>query len=368
MDVTVAMAYAMLSTYGKTNRAISAAAAVLRGYTTVYPLTPLERKHLVLLIACRLACSVTLGAYSYQQNPENKYLLFHAEPAWKTLEMFWCHDLSRRKSVQKAFARVLNQACLHHGTNKPGSVIPCSDLVFPDPTVVDLLADVRLSSIAKESAEEPPSPATKKIKTDLPIVTFVTGNSKKLAELERILVSDDSAQLPFQLTNQKVDLPELQGDPIDIAKEKCSLAAQKVGGPVITEDTSLCFNALSGMPGPYIKWFLESCGLMGLNQLLAGFDDKTAYAMTVVAYSPGPGQTPAVFCGKTSGKIVMPRGRLDFGWDPIFQPEDGAGDKTYGEMEKQEKDSISHRSRALAQMKAFFQSPENPFQKKMNGL
>ena len=40
--------------------------------------------------------------------------------------------------------------------------------------------------------------------------------------------------------------PELQGEPDEISKEKCRLAAERVGGPVITEDTSLCFNALNG--------------------------------------------------------------------------------------------------------------------------
>jgi Ser/Thr protein kinase RdoA (MazF antagonist) len=77
------MAYAMLSVYGKANRSISAAAAMLRGYNSVYPLTDAERKYLVMLIACRLSCSVTLGAFSYQQNPTNQYLLLHSEPAWK---------------------------------------------------------------------------------------------------------------------------------------------------------------------------------------------------------------------------------------------------------------------------------------------
>jgi inosine triphosphate pyrophosphatase len=49
------------------------------------------------------------------------------------------------------------------------------------------------------------------------------------------------------------DLPELQGEPVDVSIEKCKLAASQVGGPVIVEDTSLCFNALGGLPGVYIK-------------------------------------------------------------------------------------------------------------------
>jgi inosine/xanthosine triphosphate pyrophosphatase family protein len=38
---------------------------------------------------------------------------------------------------------------------------------------------------------------------------------------------------------------------------------------VLVEDTSLCFNALGGLPGVYIKWFLEKCGHDGLNRMLA---------------------------------------------------------------------------------------------------
>ena len=51
---------------------------------------------------------------------------------------------------------------------------------------------------------------------------------------------------------------------VSVAREKCLVAAEKVGGPFIVEDTSLCFNALNGMPGVFIKWFLDSCGRDGL--------------------------------------------------------------------------------------------------------
>jgi inosine triphosphate pyrophosphatase len=59
--------------------------------------------------------------------------------------------------------------------------------------------------------------------------------------------------LPVATTARQVDLPELQGEPEDIAREKCRIAAEALQRPVITEDTSLCFNALGGLPGPYIK-------------------------------------------------------------------------------------------------------------------
>jgi inosine/xanthosine triphosphate pyrophosphatase family protein len=83
-----------------------------------------------------------------------------------------------------------------------------------------------------------------------------------------------------------VDLPELQGDdPILIAKEKCALAAKEVNGAVITEDTSLCFTALNGLPGPYIKWFLDKNGLDGLNDMIAFSEDKVrrwCFSITVL--------------------------------------------------------------------------------------
>jgi hypothetical protein len=92
------------------------------------------------------------------------------------------------------------------------------------------------------------APLAKRPKTK-PVITFVTGNKKKLEEAKQILSSAFEGNAPFELTNEKIDLPELQGDPIEIAKEKCRLAAEKVDGAVFTEDTSLCFNALNGLPG-----------------------------------------------------------------------------------------------------------------------
>ena len=54
------------------------------------------------------------------------------------------------------------------------------------------------------------------------------------------------------LTLFVLSVPELQGDPDDISREKCKLAAEAVKGPVCVEDTCLCFNALNGLPGPYM--------------------------------------------------------------------------------------------------------------------
>eukprot|EP01041_Mallomonas_annulata_P003258 gene3258-6447_t len=183
-------------------------------------------------------------------------------------------------------------------------------------------------------------------------ITFVTSNKKKLEELRSIISAGDQ-NLPFTIVSQNVDLPELQGaTPTEVAIEKCKLASAAVGSAVMIEDTSLCFNSLKGLPGIYIKWFLESIGHEGLNNLLMAYPDKSAYALCVFAYCAGPGEEVHVFEGRTDGRIVPARAPAEyFGWDPIFQP-DGF-DLTYAEMDKAVKNTISHRYRSLDKLRSF---------------
>ena len=153
-------------------------------------------------------------------------------------------------------------------------------------------------------------------------------------------------------------VPEYQGDPEDISKEKAKIAAKHVQGPVLVEDTSLCFNALHGLPGPYIKWFLDKLGYDGLNKLLAAYEDKTAYAQCVFSFCAGPSSEPITFVGRCPGRIVPARGPTTFGWTPIFQPDDEQGQpgkETFAEMDKTKKNQISHRSKSLQLVKEYFQ-------------
>lgn len=160
-------------------------------------------------------------------------------------------------------------------------------------------------------------------------------------------------QFPFTLVPKKIDLPEYQGEPDEISIKKCQEAVKEVQGPVIVEDTCLCFNALGGLPGPYIKWFLTKLRPEGLCKMLAGFEDKSAYALCTFAYSTGNPEDPVkLFRGKTLGKIVDPRGPRDFGWDPCFQPDNF--DQTYAEMPKAMKNTISHRYKALRELADYF--------------
>jgi len=180
-------------------------------------------------------------------------------------------------------------------------------------------------------------------------LTFVTGNANKLAEVQAIL----GDAVPG-LTNRALDLPEMQGTIEEISKDKARRAAEAIGGPVIVEDTCLCFNALKGLPGPYVKWFLKELGPEGLTNMLAAYKDKSGQAVCTFAYCEGPGKEVLVFDGRTDGKIVSPRGPATFGWDPIFEYEG----QTYAEMDKVEKNKISHRYKALQNLKAFLESQD----------
>ncbi|KAJ5540631.1 Inosine triphosphate pyrophosphatase [Penicillium pulvis] len=171
-------------------------------------------------------------------------------------------------------------------------------------------------------------------------LNFITGNKNKLSEVRAILGN------VIEVDSQAVDVPEIQGTIEEIAKEKARRASEAINGPALTEDTALEFHALKGLPGPYIKSFLESVGNEGLNKMLDGFEDRTAEAVCTFAFCRAPGTEPLIFQGRTRGTIVRPRGPTNFGWDPIFEYEG----KTYAEMDKEAKNVISHRYKALMKL------------------
>ncbi|TQS31310.1 hypothetical protein Golomagni_08410 [Golovinomyces magnicellulatus] len=134
-------------------------------------------------------------------------------------------------------------------------------------------------------------------------VFFITGNANKLREVKEIL------EPSVEVQSQAYDIEELQGSIEEVTEAKCRKAADLVNGPVLVEDTALCFNALKGLPGPYmyvlvlaqslcLKWFLTDIGLEGLNNLLAAYEDKSAEAVCTFGYSAGPGQKPILFQGR----------------------------------------------------------------------
>lgn len=183
-------------------------------------------------------------------------------------------------------------------------------------------------------------------------LVFVTGNANKLKEVRAILAQGQA----IEIDSRDLDIPEVQGTTQEVAVAKCKRAAELLGGPCITEDTALCFKALNGLPGPYIKHFMKELGHDGLNTLLEGFPTKEAWALCTFAYSAGPETEPLLFEGRTEGTIVPARGPAVFGWDPIFQAEDTG--KTYAEMAPEDKNRISHRYRALDKLRTYLQGME----------
>jgi inosine triphosphate pyrophosphatase len=185
------------------------------------------------------------------------------------------------------------------------------------------------------------------------VLNFVSGNAKKFEEVCAII----KPELPdIEIKQVSIDLPELQGEPEEIVAAKLKIALDKAKGPLIVEDTSLCFNAIKELPGPYIKTFLSKLGTSGLYKMVHAYEDHSGYAQCIFGMAKGKKDLPKIFIGRTHGDIVPPRGPENFGWDPVFQPKDN--DKTYAEMDKDEKNSLSHRYKALKQLIEWLK--ENP--------
>jgi inosine triphosphate pyrophosphatase len=110
----------------------------------------------------------------------------------------------------------------------------------------------------------------------------------------------------------------------------------------------LIFDAWKGLPGPQIKWFLQTVGREGMLQMLSGFDDRSARAVCCVGRYDG--QQVHHVLGICEGSIALSvRGVTDFGRDPIFIPR--GYEQTFAEMPKEEKNLISHRALAWKQIK-----------------
>ncbi len=119
---------------------------------------------------------------------------------------------------------------------------------------------------------------------------------------------------------------------------------------VFADDTGLEIDALGGKPGVYTaRWAGEPAAnrKKALSEL-AGRTDRGAQFRTVITLIKVNGERLAV-SGIVRGRIAEEEyGHGGFGYDPVFIPE--GYDKTFGELPAEIKNSISHRSRALAEL------------------
>ena len=179
-------------------------------------------------------------------------------------------------------------------------------------------------------------------------ITFVTGNKAKAREVERIL------EIPLKTLS--IELDEIQEIDLEkVALHKLNQAFAIVKKPVIIDDVSLEVEAWNGFPGPLIKWLLKvgNNDASMLLKMLEGETNRSAIAKLAVGFHNG--KKTHIFIGEIKGTIAHEiRGENGFGWDPVFIPD--GHDKTFAEMDPKVKDSISHRSIALAKLSDFLKT------------
>lgn len=176
-------------------------------------------------------------------------------------------------------------------------------------------------------------------------IDFITGSTRKFQEIQGFLE-------PIVLVQKVIDLPEIQEvDARKIIEAKIIEAHKhKEVSPFIVEDTSLYLDAIPGLPGPLIKWFLETIKEEGLTNLALRLGNTKAVARTIIAYA-APGKKTIFFEGEVEGTVVMPRVSEGFGWDLIFVPDGHT--KTFAEMTIEEKGALSMRGKAAQKLRDF---------------
>jgi len=177
-------------------------------------------------------------------------------------------------------------------------------------------------------------------------LVFITGNEGKAKYLK------DFLGIPVE--HMSIDLSEIQSLSLrEVVEDKANRAFEIVGRPVLVEDVSLTFKAMGKLPGPLVKWFLDSLKNEGLCRLLDQYQDRSAVAEVMFAYCSEEGTH--VFQGSVKGSISKePRGGGGFGWDAIFIPE--GYEDTWGEMSAVEKHATSMRRFALDELKNFLEN------------
>lgn len=177
-------------------------------------------------------------------------------------------------------------------------------------------------------------------------IVFITGNLNK--------VKYTSKFTNYQFEHKKLDLDEIQSlDILKVVEHKVKQAYKIIKAPVLVEDTSLTFHALNGLPGTFIKFFVDNAGNEGMCRMLDSFNDKTATAS--VCFGLYDGKEFNTFMGITEGKISLkPKGTNGFGWNPIFIPE--GFNKTVAQLTDEEFEPINPRKKALMKLEKFLKA------------
>lgn len=179
-------------------------------------------------------------------------------------------------------------------------------------------------------------------------VTFITGSAHKAKYFSQII--------GHPIPHQPIDLHEIQSlDLREVVAHKARAAYENIKSPVLVEDTSLIINSLGRLPGTFVKWFLDELGLDKVCRLADISTDRSAHASAAFAYYDGA--RLEIFVGGMDGLIPEhPRGDEGFGWNPIFIPE--SHNKTMGEMNEAEFETVYARIKGFEQVKSFLEATE----------
>lgn len=178
---------------------------------------------------------------------------------------------------------------------------------------------------------------------------LITGNEGKYLEFRDLINLTE-----LHLAYRSVDLLEIQSFEIkEIGRFKTKAALEAIGSnseydAVLTDDTGLYCAALNGLPGPFIKWFLQKLGAEGIYDLTRTGNNKTKAICLLTLGLIATGEI-VQFEGVVNGQLVNPRGSGGFGWDQIFLPDNEV--KTFGEMSAEEKNTLSHRRLAINKLR-----------------
>lgn len=178
-------------------------------------------------------------------------------------------------------------------------------------------------------------------------LVLATKNPGKLAEMSKILL--DMGAVDEIVTG--LDWPDVDetGETLEAnALLKAEAVARATGLPALADDTGLEVLALGGKPGVRTGRFAGFDATYADNNAkllreLEGVEDRSARFVCVVALA-FPDGFHVTAEGSVEGKIAeLPSGTDGFGYDPVFEVEG----RTFSEMGVEEKNRLSHRSRAL---------------------
>ena len=177
---------------------------------------------------------------------------------------------------------------------------------------------------------------------------FATGNKGKAREAEQILGRS--------IEVKNLELDEIQSlNPKKIVIHKLNQAFSVLKNPVIVDDVSLELDAWGSFPGPFVKYMHDNDTKHFLH-LLRNETNRKGTLICTIGYHDG--KKTHCFTGKL--RVTIPKKEKgDSGWglDPVLIPE---GRKlTFAQMTDKEKNSDSHRARALKMLKLFLDSKKN---------